>query len=273
MLIPQAVVIIKGTTTRPLHFLFHSVSPQVLFHIQAVDEGEEQEEGELVEVVPEPTDEELLTQLGLQLEQQMADLTATDELPAGIMQQWAEEELRRDTEQWQPRRQLADQDSEDEEDAAAAVSCSDIKSSMLGPCNPSPFHSPSPSSLHHPFTPIPPPPPSPLSPPSTPAHFTLRCLLLLVHLAKKHGRVEKASMTSGNYGVMGSPVVRDVACLACSSCLYCTYTTWSCPCCSIPNMTCGSKACLCQHTSCVGATTQCMTWFQLQTQLWNLCSE
>ena len=122
--------------------------------MQAVDqaEGEQQEEGELVEVVPEPTDEELLTQLGLQLEQQMAHLTATDELPAGIMQQWAEEELRRDREKWQPRRQLADEESEDEEDAAQAVSFSDIRSSILGPCKPlppppphSPFSSPLPS--------------------------------------------------------------------------------------------------------------------------------
>ena len=58
--------------------------------------------GRLVEVVPEPTDEELLAQLGLQLEQQMADLTANDELPAGIMQQWAEEELLRYIKQWHP---------------------------------------------------------------------------------------------------------------------------------------------------------------------------
>lgn len=106
---------------------------------QAADEAEaEQEEGELVEVVSEPTDEELLTQLGLQLEQQMADLTANDELPAGIMQQWAEEEVQRDKQQWHPRKQLADQDSNPEEDeggdAAEAVSFHDIKSSMLGPC-------------------------------------------------------------------------------------------------------------------------------------------
>lgn len=125
--------------------------------LQAADEGEaEQEEGELVEVVPEPTDEELLTQLGLQLEQQMATLTANDELPAGIMQQWAEEELRRDREQWHPRRQLADQDSDEEEeaggDAAEAVSFQDIKSSMLGPCRLLPL------------------PSTPLAPPTNP-HF------------------------------------------------------------------------------------------------------
>ena len=111
-------------------------------------EGGQQEEGELVEVVPEPTHEELLTQLGLQLEQKMAHLTATDELPAGIVQQWAEEELRRDWEQWQPKRELADEDSEDEEDAAQAVSFSDIKSSILGPCKPPTF----------PFIPSPPSP-------------------------------------------------------------------------------------------------------------------
>ena len=89
-------------------------------------------------MVPEPTDEELLTQLGLQLEQQMANLTANDELPAGIMQQWAEEEVQRDKQQWHPRKQLADQDSDPEEDecgdAAEAVSFQEIKSSMLGPC-------------------------------------------------------------------------------------------------------------------------------------------
>lgn len=109
--------------------------------MQAVDEAEEgQEEGELVEVVPEPTDEELLAQLGLQLEQQMADLTASEELPAGIMQQWAEEELQRDARQWHPRRQLADEDSDEDleqdasADAAEAVSFQDVKSSMLGPC-------------------------------------------------------------------------------------------------------------------------------------------
>ena len=111
----------------------------ILCCLQAADEAEaEQEEGELVEVVPEPTDEELLTQLGLQLEQQMAKLTANDELPAGIMQQWAEEELQRDKQQWHPRKQLADQDSDQEEDeggdAAEAVSFLDIKSSILGPC-------------------------------------------------------------------------------------------------------------------------------------------
>ncbi|KAL3135501.1 hypothetical protein ABBQ38_005981 [Trebouxia sp. C0009 RCD-2024] len=112
---------------------------------EAADKAEEgQEEGELVEVVPEPTDEELLAQLGLQLEQQMADLTANDELPAGIMQQWAEEELQRDARQWQPRRQLADQDSDEdlEQDgsggAAEAVSFQDIKSSMLGPLSEGP---------------------------------------------------------------------------------------------------------------------------------------
>lgn len=38
---------------------------------------EEQEAGEIVEVTPEPTDEELLAQLGLQLEQQIADLTGS----------------------------------------------------------------------------------------------------------------------------------------------------------------------------------------------------
>ena len=107
-------------------------------YTQAADEAEEdQEEGELVEVVPEPTDEELLTQLGLQLEQQMENLTAGEELPAGVMHQWAEEELRRDVKQWQPKRQLPDQDSEEEEDAeidaSEAVSFQDIKSSMLGP--------------------------------------------------------------------------------------------------------------------------------------------
>lgn len=109
--------------------------------IQAADKSEEgHEEGELVELAPEPTDEELLAQLGLQLEQQMADLTANDELPAGIMQLWAEEELQRDARQWQPRRQLADQDSDEDleqdggGDAAEAVSFQDIKSSMLGPC-------------------------------------------------------------------------------------------------------------------------------------------
>ena len=89
-------------------------------------------------MVPEPTDEELLTQLGLQLEQQMANLIANDELPAGIMQKWAEEELQRDKQQWHPNKQLADQNSDEEKaadgDAAEAVSFQDIKSSMLGPC-------------------------------------------------------------------------------------------------------------------------------------------
>ena len=109
--------------------------------LQSADKAEEgQEEGELVEVVPEPTDEELLAQLGLQLEQQMADLTASDELPAGIMRQWAEEELRRDAVQWQPRRELPDQAVRDEEeedgvdDAGDALEFRDIKGSMLGPC-------------------------------------------------------------------------------------------------------------------------------------------
>ena len=106
--------------------------------MQAGNEAEEeQEEGELVDVVPEPTDEELLTQLGLQLEQQMESLTAGDELPAGIMCQWAEEELQRDVKQWHPKRRLPDQDSEEEEDAevdgSEAMSFQDIKSSMLGP--------------------------------------------------------------------------------------------------------------------------------------------
>jgi len=106
---------------------------------QATDEAkEEQEEGELIEVLPEPTDEELLAQLGLELEQQMADLTASDELPAGIMQQWAEEELRRDRVQWQPRRDLPDQAMDEEEDrgddAGEALQFRDIKGSMLGPC-------------------------------------------------------------------------------------------------------------------------------------------
>ncbi|DBB14987.1 hypothetical protein WJX82_009217 [Trebouxia sp. C0006] len=106
---------------------------------EATDEAkEEQEEGELIEVVPEPTDEELLAQLGLELEQQMADLMANDELPAGIMQQWAEEELRRDRVQWQPRRQLPDQAVDEEEedggdDAGEGLEFRDIKGSMLGP--------------------------------------------------------------------------------------------------------------------------------------------
>ena len=77
-----------------------------------------------------------MAQLGLQLEQQMADLTANDELPAGIIQQWAKEELRRDVQQWHPKRQQPEQESEDDEEDAAAVAVSfqDIKSSMLGPC-------------------------------------------------------------------------------------------------------------------------------------------
>ncbi len=106
---------------------------------QATDEAkEEQEEGELLEVVPEQTDEELLAQLGLALEQQMADLTASDELPAGIMRQWAEEELRRDRVQWQPKRELPDQAMDEDEDGGddvgEAVEFRDIKGSMLGPC-------------------------------------------------------------------------------------------------------------------------------------------
>ena len=92
----------------------------------------------MIEVVPEPTDEEPLAKLGLELEQQMADLTANDELPAGIMQQWAEEELRRDRVQWQPRRQLPDQAVDEEEedggdDAGEGLEFRDIKGSMLGP--------------------------------------------------------------------------------------------------------------------------------------------
>ncbi|DBB01993.1 TPA: hypothetical protein ACH3X1_000578 [Trebouxia sp. C0004] len=105
---------------------------------EATDEAiDEQEEGELIEILPEPTDEELLAQLGLELEQQMADLTASDELPAGIMQQWAEEELRRDRVQWQPRRELPDQATDEEEDrgddAGEVLEFRDIKGSMLGP--------------------------------------------------------------------------------------------------------------------------------------------
>ena len=92
----------------------------------------------MIEVVPEPTDEELLAQLGLELEQQMADLTASDDLPAGVMQQWAEEELRRDRVEWQPRRELPDQALDEEEDggddAGEALEFRDIKGSMLGPC-------------------------------------------------------------------------------------------------------------------------------------------
>ena len=45
--------------------------------LKALQEEEEQEAGEIVEVTPEPTDEELLAQLGLELEQQIADLTGT----------------------------------------------------------------------------------------------------------------------------------------------------------------------------------------------------
>ena len=45
--------------------------------LQAEQEAEDQEAGEIVEATPEPTDEELLAQLGLQLEQQIADLTGT----------------------------------------------------------------------------------------------------------------------------------------------------------------------------------------------------
>ena len=106
---------------------------------QAEKEAEEaQEEGELVETVPEPTDEELLAQLGLRLEREMANLTANEELPAGIMRQWAEEELRRDAEQWHPKREQLEQDSgeeeDGEEDAAECVSFQDVKSSLLGPC-------------------------------------------------------------------------------------------------------------------------------------------
>ena len=78
----------------------------------------------------------------------MADLTASDELPAGIMRQWAEEELRRDAVQWQPRRELPDQAVRDEEeedggdDAGDALEFRDIKGSLLGPCEPnlSPQH-------------------------------------------------------------------------------------------------------------------------------------
>ena len=100
------------------------------------DSKPEQEEGELVEVVTEPTDEELLQQLGLQLEQQLADLTANDALPPDIMQQWAEEEVWRDTLQWQPTRGLLDQASDAEEDmnSAESLSFQDVKGSMLGPC-------------------------------------------------------------------------------------------------------------------------------------------
>ena len=146
-----------SSSPEPIRFLCCSFSI-VSRCLQAADEAEaEQEEGELVEVVPEPTDEELLTQLGLQLEQQMASLTANDELPAGIMQQWAEEELWRDGEQWHPSRQLADQDSDEEEDgggdAAEAVSFQDIRSSMLGPCRLLP-----PSPQNPPLPPSPPPP-------------------------------------------------------------------------------------------------------------------
>lgn len=92
----------------------------------------------MVEVVPEPTDEELLAQLGLELEQQMADLTTSDELPAGIMQLWADEELRRDRVQWHPRRELPDQAVDEEQDrgddAGEGLEFRDIKDSMLGPC-------------------------------------------------------------------------------------------------------------------------------------------
>ena len=123
-------------------------------------------------MVPEPTDEELLTQLGLQLEQQMANLIANDELPAGIMQKWAEEELQRDKQQWHPNKQLADQNSDEEKaadgDAAEAVSFQDIKSSMLGPCR----------LLSIPYYPSHPPPSFPPSP-ATPKYHQHGVLTLV----------------------------------------------------------------------------------------------
>lgn len=68
----------------------------------------------------------------------MADLTASDELPAGIMQQWAEEELCRDRVQWQPRRELPNQAMDEKEDrsddAGEVLEFRDIKGSMPGPC-------------------------------------------------------------------------------------------------------------------------------------------
>ena len=110
-------------------------SPVALL-LQTADESKpEQEEGELVEVIPEPTDEELLAQLGLQLEQRMADLTANDALPAAIMQQWAEEEQHRDAAQWQPKRESPGEavDEAEEEEGAEIVGFPDVKGSMLGP--------------------------------------------------------------------------------------------------------------------------------------------
>ena len=52
------------------------------------------------------------------------------------MQQWAEEEVWRDTLQWQPTRGLLDQASDAEEDmnSAESLSFQDVKGSMLGPC-------------------------------------------------------------------------------------------------------------------------------------------
>ena len=174
--------------------------------VQADEAEEEQEEGELVEVVPEPTDEELLTQLGLQLEQQMANLTASDELPAGIMQQWAEEELQRDVKQWHPKRQLADQDSDDEEDgegdAAEAVSFQDIKGSTLGPCKfPSSFLSHPLASFHSLFPPFPIPLPSlrvrPTPyPSSSPFQAPSPCLPALSSLSENMAAFETKLVTS-----------------------------------------------------------------------------
>ena len=63
---------------------------------------------------------------------------ASDELPAGIMQQWAAEEIQRDFNHWQSPHGLPDQaavESGDAEDAGN-ISFQDIKWSLLGPCKP-----------------------------------------------------------------------------------------------------------------------------------------
>ena len=53
----------------------------------------------------EPSEEELLTQLGLQLEQRIEQLqTAEGVVPPAVAQRWAAEERRRSRERWQPQR-------------------------------------------------------------------------------------------------------------------------------------------------------------------------
>ena len=73
----------------------------------AADAAEDDPEAELdpAPAPEEPSEEELLTQLGLQLEQRIEQLqTAEGVVPPAVAQRWAAEERRRSRERWQPQR-------------------------------------------------------------------------------------------------------------------------------------------------------------------------